>query len=459
MNLLKALQLVSLTGRIPVLPDIKCISPKDGDLLRGRDPLLIAKELVNAGAPALSVVTERDSFGGSMDLLRGVCAAVDVPVLRKDFVEDEKDLDETKAAGADAVLLMVSCLGEERLAKLYHAALARGLTPFVETHTREEFAFAEEKLKAPLIGINNRDILVLEKDDGDVSHTARLLEDRSSNAFIIAESAMHTPQDVRDAIKAGACAALVGTGILTAQEPAGMTRQMSCRTGLKVCGLQNAADVEACLASAVEMCGFVTEYPVSVRWNLTREEAAPLLKRVSGKAKTCIVTGGSLRKVTELCRFLKPDAVQLHYTETLLQTQRIAQELKKEGIKVIRSIPLDGRMRKRMFGIDDLTKIIELLNGSDVSAILFDARDANNAADGGGRIFSDAKAAQEIRKACSISRKQVLVGGGVTEENAGEIIQALRPDLIDVMTGAENAKGSKSPEIIAALAETAAING
>ena len=95
MNFLTALQNKQKTGAIPVIPDIKCFSPKDGDLLRSRDPVQIARDLADAGAPALSVVTEPKEFGGSLELLRSVCAAVSVPVLRKDFVTDRSDLKET----------------------------------------------------------------------------------------------------------------------------------------------------------------------------------------------------------------------------------------------------------------------------------------------------------------------------------------------------------------------------
>ena len=221
MRFLNALKNKYSSGCIPLIPDIKCISPKDGDLMRGRDPRAVAKELAGAGAPAISVVTETKDFGGSMELLRDICAAARVPVLRKDFIETEADLDETKEAGAAAILLMISCLGTEKLTALYHAAVSRGLTPFVETHSAEELDYALHILKAPLIGINNRNILVLERDDGDVSLTQSLLAGTlSGGAFIVAESAMQTPEDVRAAIRAGAKAALVGTGILKAQDPA-----------------------------------------------------------------------------------------------------------------------------------------------------------------------------------------------------------------------------------------------
>ena len=204
MIFLEALKKRRSEGLIPVIPDIKCFSPKDGDLMRGRDPVEIAKTLENAGACVLSVVTEEREFRGSMELLRAVCAAVRVPVLRKDFIETVRDLEETKEAGAAAILLMYSCLGKEKLESLYREALRMGLLPFVETHTGEELSYAEQ-LGAPLTGINNRNILLLERDGGDVSHAAGLLtglrdhlrgrdaaEDPAcAEPFIVVESGLH----------------------------------------------------------------------------------------------------------------------------------------------------------------------------------------------------------------------------------------------------------------------------
>lgn len=461
MRYLDALKNQYSSGCIPVIPDIKCISPKDGDLMRGRDPRAIAKELADAGAPAISVVTEAREFGGSMELLREICAAVCVPVLRKDFIETEADLDETKEAGAAAILLMISCLGTEKLTALYHAAISRGLTPFVETHDAKELDFALHTLKAPLIGINNRNILVLERDDGDVSLTRSLLSGvESGDAFIVAESSMQTPEDVRSAIRAGAHAALVGTGILLAPSPARMYRQMAHRTGLKICGLMSEADVDACLQHAVDICGFVTKYPVPVRWNLSAEMALPLIRRAEqGGSKTCIVTGGNVDDVVSLARQLRPDYVQLHYRETLEETGRIARALHEERISVIRSVPLSEEERLAMFHTGSFTEALQALDASLVDAILIDSRDAGNAADGGTGLFGQCGIPSELAYVLKDIRKPLLCGGGITAENAAEIISAMQPDYLDVMTGAESPDGKKSAGRIRQIEEAAARNG
>ncbi len=204
-------------GFIPVIPDIKCNSPKEGDLLRGRDPLAMAKLLEEAGAPALSVVTEQKYFGGSIKLLEKIATVTTLPLLRKDFISNIDDLKITKDCGAAAILLICAKLPFAKLAKLYEQAIQIGLEPLVEVHSTEELTFAAN-IGATLIGINNRDITNLEKDDGTVSVTKSLAINKPQNALLVSESAIQTPAEARAAIDAGADAVLIGTAIWQADD-------------------------------------------------------------------------------------------------------------------------------------------------------------------------------------------------------------------------------------------------
>lgn len=263
MDFLQALKKRKAEGPFPVIPDIKCFSPKEGDLIRGRDPAALAEQLEAAGACVLSVVTEPDDFHGSLQMLREICSTVRIPVLRKDFIGTKEDLILTKEAGASAILLIYSCLGKDRLKELYEQALGIGLVPFVETHTAQELEWAAE-LGARLIGINNRDILKLERDDGDVSRSEDLMRFRPRQAFLVAESGMMSGEDVRRAARCGADAALVGTAILREKDPGAMYRAMTRPCGLKICGLMDPEGVRLCLEQHVDVLGFVTEYPLSL---------------------------------------------------------------------------------------------------------------------------------------------------------------------------------------------------
>lgn len=205
-----------LAGFIPVIPDIKCTSPKEGDLLRGRNPVDAARLLAAAGAPAISVVTEPKNFGGSIELLEQIAAETKLPVLRKDFITCVDDLKITKAAGAEAILLICAVQPLPVLLKLYEEALKIGLEPLVEAHTREELIQAG-KIGAKLVGINNRNILELEKDAGTVSATELLAQYKPKDAILISESSIRTPAEARAAIRAGAYAVLIGTAIWQAE--------------------------------------------------------------------------------------------------------------------------------------------------------------------------------------------------------------------------------------------------
>jgi len=212
-----AVTLENTHGRVAVIPDIKCASPKEGDLLRGRDPVDVAKFLVRCGAPVLSVVTERDSFSGSPELLHAVAENVDVPVLRKDFITSERSLEETVELGASAVLLICALTDEKTLTKLYERTIKLGLEPLVEVHSEKELRLAG-RIGARLIGINNRNIMTLERDDGGPSRTVALASGAPTGVLLISESGILSPDDATLAASAGVHAVLVGTALWRAHD-------------------------------------------------------------------------------------------------------------------------------------------------------------------------------------------------------------------------------------------------
>ena len=216
--ILDALRHRAEEGFVPVIPDFKMVSPADGPLFADRDPVATAVKMAKAGAPVLSVVTEQSRFGGSLTLLREIATATGVPGLRKDFIRSVRDIEETADYGASAVLLICAAMEEAMLRECFHAALALGLEPLVEAHTVFELELAS-RLGCRFAGINNRDILALEKDGGTVEHTAELAALKPPGAFLLSESGLQSPADVRRAICAGADGVLVGTAIWRAGDP------------------------------------------------------------------------------------------------------------------------------------------------------------------------------------------------------------------------------------------------
>ncbi len=221
----KALAAARASGRAPIISEIKSISPKEGDLLAGRDPAALANTMGAAGAACISVVTEPHDFGGSIDLLRAVSAAVSLPVLRKDFVTCSEDVRITQEAGASCLLLTVSMLDWPLLMELHREAHEIGIETLVEVHNESELRKALT-LDLDLLGINNRDILVLERDDGTVSNTLDLIRIVPVGISVISESAISTPEEVTALLEVGASGLLVGTSILMATDTAAAVRRL-----------------------------------------------------------------------------------------------------------------------------------------------------------------------------------------------------------------------------------------
>jgi len=192
-------------GRVPVIAEVKPTSPTT-EGTREDDPVDLAESMVAGGAAALSVLTEPDHFGGSVDTVVRVREAVDVPVLRKDFLLYESQLD---AVESDVVLLIARFVGDD-LPDLLAAARDRGFQVLVEVHTGEELAAALEA-GADVVGVNNRDLGRLEVD---LATFETIAPDVPDDVMLIAESGISTPADVRRMRAAGADALLVGSAIM-----------------------------------------------------------------------------------------------------------------------------------------------------------------------------------------------------------------------------------------------------
>lgn len=215
---------------------------------------------------------------------------------------------------------------------------------------------------------------------------------------------------------------------------------------LKICGLMRREDVQCCFENGVDIAGFVTEYPLSVPWNLTEQQTAALLPAVSAPMKSCIVTGGGFDKINALVQRLHPDFVQLHYHETFSDTYRLARLLSPLGIGVIKTLPAKAEERRRQFGTSDVSDCVRMLNDSGVYAILIDARGPSGTEEAVPETMNSLISA--ARQAASIP---FILAGGITAENVSSLCEAFHPGMVDVMTGVEISYGVKSPQKIAEL--------
>jgi len=203
--------------RLPVIVDIKPVSPRDGDLLKRRKPDDLARMAEEAGACAVSVVTESTRFGGSLEMLREVVSACSLPVLQKDFFSTPDQVDESHEAGAASFLIIMSCTSDRTARTLHEHGRQLGMEPVVEVHTAAELKRALA-LHPTIVGINNRDIGRLERDAGDVRVTEGLAPAVPEDIVTISESSLQSSDDVQRAFSAGVDAVLIGTAILRAED-------------------------------------------------------------------------------------------------------------------------------------------------------------------------------------------------------------------------------------------------
>lgn len=217
-------------GDMALIAEVKKASPSKGVICANFDPVRIAKEYEAAGASCLSVLTDEKFFQGSLDYLREIRAAVKLPLLRKDFIIDERQILEAIEWGADAILLIVAILDDARLKKFHDLASEAGLTVLVEVHDEAELARAAA-IGAVLIGVNNRDLKTFQVDLAITERLAAKLSQMpkaksQASRLLVAESGIFTRADVARLAKCGSGAILVGESLMRSGDIAGQIRDL-----------------------------------------------------------------------------------------------------------------------------------------------------------------------------------------------------------------------------------------
>lgn len=213
-------------SQINIIAEFKRKSPSKGEIRAHADPQVITSNYEAAGAAAVSVLTEEDYFAGSLDDLRAARQAVSIPILRKDFIFEEYQVFESAAAGADALLLIVAALDDEKLSRLRSLAEDDlGMDALVEVHTKAEMIRALE-LGAKLIGVNNRN---LETFEVSLETSVQLAQIDADKAMLISESGIQSADDIQRLRELGYRGFLIGESLMKTSDPGEALRKLTQR--------------------------------------------------------------------------------------------------------------------------------------------------------------------------------------------------------------------------------------
>lgn len=201
---------------IGLIAEVKKASPSKGVICEQFDPVAIASGYQAGGADAISVLTDREYFQGHPEYLSAIKHAVGLPVMRKDFIIDEKQIEETVRIGADAMLLIVGVVPIEELKRLYDIAYEKGLECLVEVHAKEELEQLLAVFTPKIIGVNNRNLKTFETSLSQTEEMAALIPEGS---LFISESGIYNREDIDRVKRAGAAGVLVGESLMRAKSP------------------------------------------------------------------------------------------------------------------------------------------------------------------------------------------------------------------------------------------------
>lgn len=404
------------------ISEIKPRSPSEGILYDG-DLVKLASTYQAAGVSAISVLTDTPSFGGSLQLLRQVKQAVDLPILRKDFILDESQLVESLQYQADAVLLIVSLVSPSKLKELITFAYRLGLLPIVEISSPAEAKIAV-KAGAKVIGVNARD---LHSFKVDLPMALRIIANLPDHIVPLLFSGIKTREDVEQAHASGARGVLVGTSLLRAKDIGSKIKELKNENDtdfiVKVCGIKSLASAHAVIEHRPTMIGlnFVPHSP-----RLVDEKTAQAIAKLAHAQHITVVgvfQNQPLREVQDFIKSVPLDYVQLHGEESVAYCNHIS-------TPIIKRIKLDGTLAK--------TKALTNSYRRAVAMFLVD-----RTTQGQGKMPSISKV-KELTK-----EYPVIIAGGLHKDNVGNVIREIGTKLagVDVSSGLEHAVGEKDKQL------------
>jgi indole-3-glycerol phosphate synthase/phosphoribosylanthranilate isomerase/anthranilate synthase/indole-3-glycerol phosphate synthase/phosphoribosylanthranilate isomerase len=414
--------LAALTPRTQVhlIAEVKRASPSKGLLAPDLDPVQVARTYEANGASVISVLTEPHFFLGSPEFLTAIKHAVNVPVLRKDFIFDDYQVYEARAWGADALLLICAILDDAQLHRLLTLAQSLGMHCLVEVHTPQE-AQRAVNAGASIIGVNSRDLVTFKMNPNLLRDIRRLLP---QDKVVIAESGIHTTADARRLARYDVQGMLVGESLVVSNDiPAQihtLLKGANSSTQVKICGLRTPEHIDAAIEAGADMLGFIF-YEPSHRY-VTPQQVRSLLQEstlFSTQPVSPDIVGVFVNKDLHTINDTIEEAglhiVQLHGTEP----PDMLQELHRP---VLKALHLDSE--------SDLAQVDHYKNAA--WRLLLDTPTPDWGGTGKTHDWQLARLAAQ--------RTRILLAGGLTPDNIASAIQQVHPWGVDVSSGVETNK-------------------
>jgi indole-3-glycerol phosphate synthase/phosphoribosylanthranilate isomerase/anthranilate synthase/indole-3-glycerol phosphate synthase/phosphoribosylanthranilate isomerase len=442
-------------GAARLIAEIKRASPSKGVIAGTFDPVAQAKAYERGGAAAISVLTEPYFFQGSLEHLRAVQAVVNLPVLRKDFIFDVYQVYEARAAGADALLLIVALLDDALLQELLALTRELGMGSLVEAHEADEVRRAVTA-GATVIGVNSRDLRTFAVDTAVVQNLRPLVP---RDRIFVAESGIQNKLDATRARAWGADAILVGEALMRADDPEALARDLAMASGgatvalfaragepfVKICGMATEEQARAVTRLGADAFGLVFAPMAPPHRRISVEQARPLVLAAheeAGGYTTPLAVGVFVNEtpwaISEYAERAGLGAVQLSGDET---PDECAQTGTLTGLPVLKA--LRPRSKRNLAQLDKYA-----LAGA---VIMLDT--PKDGAYGGTGETGDWMLAREAAR-----RWPVILSGGLSPENVADAIAAVHPRGVDVSSGVETEKAKDLDKIARFIAAAQSAN-
>lgn len=460
---------------VSIIAEVKRASPSAGNIRQGVDPVEVARLYEAGGASAISVLTDQRFFSGRIEDLVQLRHRIRLPLLRKDFIIDPVQVYESRVYGADAILLIATCLTKDELDKLYLLAAELGMECLVEVHTRQDIEKLQG-LKVRVVGVNNRDLTTFKTQ---IQTSLKLYPLLPEGVITVAESGIASPADIGLIARRGFDAALIGEALMRTSDPIQLLRMLrresaanlavksswsggrgpetqGCPVKAKICGLTRPEDALAAAKAGAAALGLV--FTPKSRRCLTLNQASDIVRAVrrwktgagakdpaalqsipASPVLVGVFADQPVEYILSIFDHLSLDAVQLHGSET----PQFCRELRARLVSVTAGRgSLAAHRASAVWPL--LVKSLgvsahgELLPTQDyigvVDGLLLDTQTSDGRSGGTGQVY-DWNVARRVKDTCPIP---VIVAGGLTPDNVGTAIAAAQPYGVDVSSGVEN---------------------